>query len=95
MHRQVGDLQLGKNGLAYRGLLVRHLVLPNGLAGTKKVLEFIAREISTNTFLNLMDQYYPCYRAGEIPELSRPVSAVEFQEALDIARRFGLTRQAS
>jgi len=95
MHSQVSDLQLDKNGLAYRGLLVRHLVLPNGLAGTEKVLEFIAREISTNTYLNLMDQYYPCYRAGEIPELSRPVSAGEYQEALDIARRLGLTRQPS
>ncbi|MFA5924998.1 MAG: radical SAM protein [Methylococcaceae bacterium] len=95
MHRQVGDLRLDENGLAYRGLLVRHLVLPNGLAGTEKVLEFIAGEISTNTYLNLMDQYYPCYRAGEIPELSRPVSAGEYQEALDIARRLGLTRQPS
>jgi putative pyruvate formate lyase activating enzyme len=95
MHRQVGDLQLDENDLAYRGLLVRHLVLPNRLAGTEKVLEFIAREISTNTYLNLMDQYYPCYRAGEIPELSRSVSAGEFQEALDIARRLGLIRQSS
>jgi len=85
---------LDKNGLAYRGLLVRHLVLPNGWAGTEKVLEFIAREISTNTYLNLMDQYYPCYRAGGIPELSRPVSAAEYQEALAVALRFGLTRQS-
>jgi putative pyruvate formate lyase activating enzyme len=95
MHSQVSDLQLDKNGLAYRGLLVRHLILPNGLAGTEKVLEFIACEISTNTYLNLMDQYYPCYRASEIPELSRPVNATEYQEALDIARRLGLTRQSS
>ena len=58
------------------------------------MLEFIAREISTDTYFNLMDQYYPCYRAGEIPELSRPVSMAEYQEALDIARRLGLTRQA-
>jgi putative pyruvate formate lyase activating enzyme len=94
MHRQVGDLQRDQNGLAIRGLLIRHLVLPNGLAGTEKVLEFIAREISTNTYLNLMDQYYPCYRAGEIPELSRPVSTAEYKEALIIARRLGLTRQA-
>jgi putative pyruvate formate lyase activating enzyme len=94
MHRQVGYLHLDENGLAYRGLLVRHLVLPNGLAGTEKVLAFIAREISTNTYLNLMDQYYPCYRAGEIPELSRPISKEEYREALDIARRLGLCRQA-
>ena len=95
MHRQVGDLQLDEHGLASRGLLVRHLVLPNGLAGTEKVLAFIAHEISTNTYLNLMDQYYPCYRAGEIPELSRPVNAAEYQAALAVARRLGLTRQSS
>ncbi|MGX2038682.1 radical SAM protein [Methylocaldum sp. MU1018] len=93
MHRQVGDLRLDENGLAYRGLLVRHLVLPAGLAGTAKVLEFIAREISTETYLNLMGQYYPCYRASERPELARPITAAEYREALDIARRLGLTRQ--
>lgn len=92
MHRQVGDLKMDKDGLAYRGLLIRHLVLPNELAGTEKVLEFIAHEISTNTFLNLMDQYYPCYRASEIPELSRPISVAEYDKALTIARRFGLHR---
>jgi putative pyruvate formate lyase activating enzyme len=94
MHRQVGDLQVDGNGLAYRGLLVRHLVLPHGLAGTAKVLEFLAREMSTNTYLNLMDQYYPCYRASEIPELSRPITVKEYRQALDIARRLGLNRLA-
>ena len=69
------------------------MVLPNGLAGTEKVLKFIANEISTNTYLNLMDQYYPCYRAGDIPELSRPISAAEYAEAEAIARRLGLNRQ--
>lgn len=86
------DLQLDKTGLAYRGLLVRHLVLPNRLAGTEKVLKFIAHEISTGTYLNLMDHYYPCYRASEILELSRPISTAEYQEALAIARHLGLTR---
>ncbi|MGR9100467.1 MAG: radical SAM protein [Gammaproteobacteria bacterium] len=94
MHRQVGDLQCDGNSLARRGLLVRHLVLPNELAGTEKVLEFIAREISPTTYLNLMDQYYPCYRAGEIPELSRSVNASEYRIALEIAERFGLARLA-
>lgn len=93
MYRQVGDLRLDDNGLAYHGLLVRHLVLPAGLAGTENVLEFIAREISTETYLNLMGQYYPCYRAEERPELARPITAAEYREALDIARRFGLARQ--
>ena len=92
MHRQVGVLKLDENGLAYRGLLVRHLILPSGLAGTEKVLEFIAREISRQTYINLMDQYHPCYRAAEYAELSRPVTAEEYREALDVAQRLGLTR---
>jgi putative pyruvate formate lyase activating enzyme len=92
MHRQVGDLRLDENGLAYRGLLIRHLVLPAGLAGTETVLAFIAREISTGTYLNVMGQYYPYYRASEGPELARPITAAEYGEALDIARRLGLTR---
>ena len=92
MHRQVGILRLDGNGLACRGLLVRHLVLPSGLAGTEQVLEFIAREISRQTYINLMDQYHPCYRAAEYAELSRPLTADEYREALDIAQRLGLTR---
>jgi putative pyruvate formate lyase activating enzyme len=92
MHRQVGDLVLDENGVAVRGLLVRHLVLPNGLAGTEKVLEFLAREISTNTFLNLMDQYHPCYRAGDIEPLSRPLTREEWNEAVALALSGGLTR---
>jgi putative pyruvate formate lyase activating enzyme len=92
MHRQVGDLQIDDDGLAVRGLLVRHLVLPNRIAGTEEVLRFIAEQISTNTYLNLMDQYRPCYRAGDFPELDRPISRGEFRDALDIARRHGLNR---
>jgi putative pyruvate formate lyase activating enzyme len=93
MYRQVGNLRLAENGLAYRGLLVRHLILPAGLAGTEKVLKFIAREISTETYVNLMGQYYPGYRASDLPELSRRIAATEYREVLDIARRLGLTRQ--
>lgn len=92
MHRQVGDLHLDGDGLAVRGLLVRHLVLPNGIAGTEEVLRFIAEQISPHTYLNLMDQYRPCYRAGEHAELDRPISRTEFREALEIARRHGLDR---
>ncbi len=65
---------------------------PFGLAGTENVLEFIAQEISRQTYINLMDQYHPCYRAAEYAELSRPVTAEEYREALDIAQRLGLTR---
>ena len=92
MHRQVGDLVTDADGIARRGLLVRHLVLPNGIAGTDAVLRFLAEEVSPNTYVNLMAQYRPCYRAGDYPELDRPITASEFSETLEIARRHGLRR---
>jgi len=92
MHRQVGDLVLDEHGIAQRGLLVRHLVLPSGLAGTEAVLAFLAQQISPRTYLNLMDQYRPCYRADEYPELDRRVTAAEYAAALAAAARHGLTR---
>ena len=92
MHRQVGDLVMDEEGVARRGLLVRHLVLPEGIAGTEKVLEFLAKEISRDTYLNLMDQYRPCYRADEYPELDRPITGAEYAEALACAERLGLAR---
>ncbi len=92
MHRQVGDLEIGPEGLATRGLLVRHLVLPGDLGGTGEVLRFIAEEISRNTYLNLMDQYRPCGMAGEFPPLDRGVHSEEFRRALSLARRYGLSR---
>jgi putative pyruvate formate lyase activating enzyme len=92
MHRQVGDLQLDEQGIAQRGLLVRHLVLPNRLAGTEEIVAFLAQEVSTNTYLNIMAQYHPCHKAFDIPQLSRPVSKQEFNEAIDLAHRQGLNR---
>jgi putative pyruvate formate lyase activating enzyme len=92
MHRQVGDLQLDEQGIAQRGLLVRHLVLPNGLAGTKEVVRFLAHEVSTNTYLNIMAQYHPCYKAFDIPQLARPLHRQEFHEAIDLAHQQGLYR---
>ena len=89
MHRQVGDLSI-EGSLARRGLLIRHLVLPNRLAGTERVLAFIAGEISQDTFVNLMGQYRPAYRARERPEISRPITAAEYDEAFRLARRLGL-----
>lgn len=91
MHRQVGDLELDEQGIARRGLLVRHLVLPGQVAGTEAVLAFLAREISAETYLNLMDQYHPCYRADEYPPLDRPLTAAEYQEALGLAARYRLS----
>jgi putative pyruvate formate lyase activating enzyme len=92
MHRQVGDLALDERGIALRGLLVRHLVLPGGIAGTDKVLAFLAGEISRETYLNLMDQYRPCYRADEYPEIDRPITSEEYRAALATAARLGLNR---
>jgi putative pyruvate formate lyase activating enzyme len=92
MHRQVGDLQLDKQGVARRGLLVRHLVLPNRLAGTGGVVGFIAREISADTYLNIMAQYHPYHKAFDTPRLARPLTEHEFEEAIDLAHEHGLYR---
>ena len=92
MHRQVGDLVLDEDEIAIRGLLVRHLMVPGGIAGTEQVLEFIARDVSPATYLNLMDQYRPCYRADEYPEINRPITSEEYRAALDTAARLGLDR---
>lgn len=92
MHRQVGDLQINERGIAVHGLLIRHLVLPHGLAGTKDVVRFIAREISPSSYVNIMSQYRPCYKAFEIPELSRRLSSQEFLEAVKQAQETGLYR---
>ncbi len=92
MHRQVGDLQLDENGIAQRGLLVRHLVLPDDLAGSEAVIAFLADKVSKVTYLNLMDQYRPCYRADENPPLDRPLSEDEYRQALGLAKEYGLSR---
>lgn len=92
MHRQVGDLQLDADGLAVRGLLVRHLVLPNGLSGTGEIMRFLAEDISKDTYINIMDQYRPAYRANRYPELNRPIRRREYEEAVASARAVGLHR---
>jgi len=92
MHRQVGDLVLDERGVARRGLLVRHLVLPAGLAGTPEVARFLAEEISRDTYINVMDQYRPCYRAPSMPPLDCPVTREEFKAALKQARQEDLHR---
>ncbi len=92
MHRQVGELVLDKQGIARRGLLIRHLVLPENSAGTEQILAFIAQEISPDTYLNLMDQYRPCYRANELPPLDRRLRRSEFQVARVQAGKHGLHR---
>ncbi len=90
MHRQVGDLQLDERGLARRGLLVRHLILPNGLAGSEQVLHFLAEEISINTYVNLMNQYRPAFQANYYPRINRPVKSEEYLQAVNLAHLLGL-----
>jgi putative pyruvate formate lyase activating enzyme len=92
MHRQVGDLLVDERGIAQSGLLVRHLVLPGNVAGTDAVLAFLAEEVSPNTYVNLMDQYRPCYRADAYPELDQPVTRAEYEAALACAARCGIAR---
>jgi len=91
MHRQVGDLVMDRRGIARRGLLVRHLVLPNDLAGTGEVVRFLA-ELSEDTYVNIMAQYRPCYRAHEHPSLARRPTREELESALQLARAAGLHR---
>jgi putative pyruvate formate lyase activating enzyme len=92
MHRQVGDLEVNKSGLALCGLLVRHLVLPDNLAGTDEIVQFLATEISRHTYLNLMDQYRPAYKAHHFPDLNRRITRQEYETAIRMARNAGLTR---
>jgi putative pyruvate formate lyase activating enzyme len=92
MHRQVGDLVVDEAGVARRGLLVRHLVLPDGLAGTREIMGFLAREVSPRTYVNVMGQYRPCGRAGEHPSLRKFLTGPEHEEAQRQAREAGLTR---
>ena len=92
MHRQVGDLRIDARGVAQHGLLIRHLVMPGNLAGTARVAEFIAKEISRDSYVNVMDQYRPCFKASRIPELSRPVTSSEYLHGVAQARRAGLSR---
>jgi putative pyruvate formate lyase activating enzyme len=93
MHRQVGDL-VTEDGVAVRGLIIRHLVLPQGLAGTAEVMRFIAQELSVHSYVNVMAQYRPENKAHNYPELSRRISADEYQEAVELARAQGLYRLA-
>jgi len=92
MHRQTGDLVINEQGLAVRGLLVRHLVLPGGLAGTGEVMRFLATDISRDTYVNIMDQYRPCWKAIKYPPLDRRITKEEFEEAVEAAKKAGLHR---
>jgi putative pyruvate formate lyase activating enzyme len=92
MHRQVGDLVLGADGMARRGLIVRHLVMPGLLEETEAILRFVADELGPDTYVNVMAQYYPAGRTGEFPEIDRHLYRSEFERALALADELGLRR---
>ena len=92
MQRQVGDLIIDERGIAQRGLLIRHLVLPSQLAGTKEIMHFIGKEISPSAYVNIMDQYRPCHKAINYPQVSRGTTREEYVEAIEIASQEGLSR---
>jgi putative pyruvate formate lyase activating enzyme len=90
MHRQVGDLAI-RDGVAVRGLLVRHLVMPGDVCGSRALLDFLAETISPRTCVNVMAQYRPCFRAGDFPEIDRRPTAAEVEDVREHARKKGLT----
>jgi putative pyruvate formate lyase activating enzyme len=92
MHRQVGDLAVDGRGVATRGMIIRHLVLPNGLAGTKKIMEFIATQLSVDSYVNVMAQYHPVYKAYDHEKMNRSITRTEYLEAVDAASEKGLHR---
>lgn len=92
MYRQVGDLICDEQGIAQHGLLIRHLVLPNQLAGSAEIIHFIATELSTNTYLNIMAQYRPAFNARQFPKLRRPISKQEYSDVVALAHAAGLQR---
>ena len=92
MHRQVGDLVMDEQGVAVRGLLVRHLVMPGDVSGTEKIMDFLVKEVSVNTYVNVMDQYRPCGKAHKDAFVNRRLRPEEFRRAMDAAIRAGLKR---
>lgn len=91
MHRQVGDLVIN-DGIALRGVLIRHLVLPENISGSDELLKFIAEDISLETYINIMDQYYPCFRAATFPPLDRRITKKELSNVLEMAKKIGFKR---
>ncbi len=92
MHRQVGDLVVGEDGIAQRGVLLRHLVMPGGVDETRHIMRFVARQISASTYVNIMPQYRPCGRAAELAITARTLTAQDYRDAVTAARREGLHR---
>ena len=92
MHRQVGDLEIDDAGIARRGLIIRHLVLPDGMAGTREIMRFIAKNLSSDSYVNVMAQYRPCGRAAEVKGLDSHLSPQDYHEAVQAAKQEGISR---
>jgi putative pyruvate formate lyase activating enzyme len=90
MHRQVGEFQLDSKGVARRGLIIRHLVMPGNIAGTDRFVVWVAKELTATTYVNLMAQYRPEHKAFDYPEISRPITAQEWDQARSWAKTAGL-----
>ena len=91
MHRQVGVANIDNTGIIKRGMIIRHLVLPNHIAGTDKIMEFIADKLDKDTYISLMSQYFPCYKAGQFKEIFRRITYEEYEEAKQTMQKHGLT----
>lgn len=91
MHQQTGTACFNSKGIIKRGLIIRHLVLPNNLSSTEKIMEFISKEISTDTYISLMSQYAPFYKAKQFQEISRRITQKEYEEAQNIMQKYGLS----
>ena len=92
MQRQVGILKIDKIGIAYQGLLIRHLVMPNDVAGSEEILKFIAEKLSPDSYVNVMSQYHPCFDARDDPLINRRITSREFHQAIGIAKKYNLYR---
>lgn len=90
MHQQVGEAKIDAQGLIRRGLIIRHLVLPNGLSGTGKIMRFISSELSTDTYISLMSQYLPYYKAAKFPDIARRLTLEEYSAACGVMQKYGL-----
>lgn len=91
MHRQVGALKI-ENGIANRGVLIRHLVMPNDVAGSEAILKFIAEQLTTESYVNIMNQYHPCFNAMDELLIDRRITSKEYYQAIELAKKFGLHR---
>ena len=92
MQRQVGILKIDQYGIAYQGLLIRHLVMPNDVAGSEKILKFIAEKLSPDSYVNVMSQYHPCFDARDDPLINRRITSREFHQAIELAKKYNLYR---